>query len=330
MNKTISLILISGLVSILIYFGIAAVLIVTGKPKEATPGRDKLAFQELFADYNGIPQLMGFTARDGKKLTYRFYPSHSKNVMILLHGSGWHSRYLYSLAEFISTEGLAKVYTPDLRGHGPAPERRGDIDTIDQLEEDIADLVALVRRDNPDAALIISGHSSGGGLALRFAGSKYGRQADAYILLSPWLKYDALTIRPGGGGWAMPNIRRIIGLTLLNNVGIHWFNHLTVIHFDMPKEVRDGTETLSYSHRLNTGYAPRDYRKDLSAITQPLLVVAGTSDEVFFAEQFEPVISQFTKGKVCLVPNVTHMGVVTNPSARRAIREWLEWSRLVN
>ena len=39
----------------------------------------------------------------------------SDKVMILLHGSGWHSQYFLPLAEFISSEGLAQVYTPDFR-----------------------------------------------------------------------------------------------------------------------------------------------------------------------------------------------------------------------
>ena len=120
---------------------------------------------------------------------------------------------------------------------------------------------------------------------------------------------------------------------MLNRAGIRWFNHLSVISFNMPREVRNGTETLSYSYRLNTAYAPRDYRKDLRAITQPLFIAAGTSDEVFLAEQFEPVVSQFAKAKVNLLPGVTHMGVVVNPAVRPVVREWLtriggEWKGL--
>jgi non-heme chloroperoxidase len=324
MNKITSSVLVVVLVPVAIYFGIAALFIMTGKPKKPTSGRRDLAFKELFIDYKSIPQLKAFVARDGKQLPYRFYPGRSDRVIILLHGSGWHSQYFLPLAEFISSQGLAQVYTPDLRGHGRTPERRGDVDYINQLEDDLADLIAMVRRDNPEAILIVGGHSSGGGLAIRFAGSRYGRQADAYMLLSPYLKYDAPTIRPDGGGWALPNTRRIIGLTMLNNIGIRWFNHLTVVDFDMPKEARNGTETLSYSYRLNTAYAPRDYKKDLNAITQPLFVVAGTSDEVFFADQFEPVISKFIKPKVKLLPGLTHMGVVVNPAVRPVIKEWLE------
>jgi non-heme chloroperoxidase len=324
MTRIASWALISVLISAVSYFAIAAFLIASDGYKKPTSRGNRLAFGELLIDYKGLPQLKIFAARDGRQLAYRLYPARSNRVLILLHGSGWHSRYFLPLAEFISSAGLAQVYTPDLRGHGRSPERRGDIDYIDQLEDDLSDFVTMVRRDNPGSVLVIGGHSSGGGLAIRFAGSKYGQQADAYMLLSPWLKYNAPTIRPGGGGWGLPYTRRIIGLTMLNNLGIRWFNYLTVIDFDMPKDVRDGTETLSYSYRLNAGYAPRDYKKDLRAIKQPLFVLAGTSDEVFLADQFEPVISQFTKVKVRMLPDVTHMGAVVNPAVRPVVREWLE------
>jgi alpha-beta hydrolase superfamily lysophospholipase len=312
------------LVSVAIQFGIAAVLILTGKAREKNSCADRLEFKELFIDYRGIPSLARFRARDGKLLDYRHYPACSDRILILLHGSGWHSRYFLPLARFVSGENLAEVYTPDLRGHGPDPERRGDIDYIDQLEDDLADFVAFVRREKPGSTLIVGGHSSGGGLAIRFAGSRYGHQADAYLLLSPWLKYNAPTVRPNSGGWARPNIRRIIGLVMLNSMRIRWFNYLKVIDFDMPEEARDGTETLSYSFRLNTGYAPRNYKKDLTAIRKPLFVVAGTADEAFFSERFESVISQFTKVKATLLPNVTHMGAVLDPAVGPAIGSWLK------
>ncbi|WP_232784154.1 alpha/beta hydrolase [Moritella sp. Urea-trap-13] len=256
-------------------------------------------------------------------MTYRHYPSQSNIVLILLHGSGWHSQYFLPLAESISAGGLAEVYTPDLRGHGPTPERRGDVEHIDQLEDDLADLIAHIRKVRPNAKLIVGGHSSGGGLAIRFAGSRYAKQVDAYLLLSPFLKYNAATMRPNSGGWANPYTGRIVGLSMLNMMGIHWCDSLTAISFYMPKAVRDGTETLAYSHRLNTAYAPRDYKKDLSAITQPVLVVGGCADDAFIAEQFEPVISQYTDVEVSLLPNVTHMGVVVGPQVKAVVKDWL-------
>lgn len=315
--------LFSILISAVVYFGIAGVLIVSGKPSK--PDRDEtgLDFKELLLDYSGLPELKGFRTRDGAVLSYRHYSSVSEKVLILLHGSGYHSRYLFPLARFISTEGLAHVYTPDLRGHGSSPVRRGDVDYIGQLEDDLADLIALARREHPGAMVIVGGHSSGGGLAVRFAGSRYRKEADAYVLLSPFLKYNAPTMRPHSGGWAQPYTRRIVGLVMLNTVGIRWFNHLTVIRFNMPEQARDGSETLSYSFRLNTAYAPQNYEKDLKAVRQPLLVVVGTADEAFYASQFKPVISRYTTGHVVLLDSVTHMGVVVGSEIRPVIKDWL-------
>jgi len=219
---------------------------------------------------------------------------------------------------------LAQVYTPDLRGHGLNPKKRGDVDYIGQFEDDLADLIAMIQKDNPNSMLIIGGHSSGGGLAIRFAGSQYGQKAKAYLLMSPFLKYNAPTTRLNSGGFAKPYTGRIIGLVMLNNVGIRWFNYLTAMKFNMPERARDGTETLSYSYRLTTAYAPHDYKKDLSAITQPLLVVAGTKDEAMIYCQYEPVISQYATVQVKLLQDVSHMGVVICTEIRLVIKEWLE------
>ncbi|WP_028864043.1 alpha/beta hydrolase [Psychromonas aquimarina] len=312
------------LISVVIQFTIAAMLIIFGKGKKTRPEKGGLAFNELFFDYTSLPKLHSFAARDGKNMSYRHYPAQSDTVLILVHGSGWHSRYFLPLAEFISSEGLAEVYTPDLRGHGPMPERRGDVDYINQLEDDLADLIISIRQQRPGAKLIIGGHSSGGGLVIRFAGSRYAQQADAYLLLAPFLKYNAPTMRPDSGGWAHAYTGRIAGLSMLNMMGIHYWDFLTAITFNMPEQARDGTETLFYSHRLNTAYAPRNYKKDLSAVTQPLLVVAGTEDDAFFAEQFEPVMSQYTAVQVSLLPGVTHMGVVVGPEVQAAVKDWLQ------
>ncbi|ABZ77464.1 alpha/beta hydrolase fold [Shewanella halifaxensis HAW-EB4] len=316
-------------ISAAIYFSIASICIVFGKRSKRSSTQNNLAFDELASDksatdYTKLPQLKSYQTRDGKRLPYRHYDAKSDKVVVFLHGSGWHSQYLFPLTDFLSSEGLAQVYTPDLRGHGQAPERRGDVDYIDQLEDDLADFIELIKTEHPDCKLIVAGHSSGGGLAVRFAGSRYGKRVDAYVLLSPYLKYNAPIMRPNSGGWAAPHTLRIVGLTMLNNIGIHQFDYVIAIDFNMPQEFRNGTETLSYTHRLNTAFAPRNYKQDLCAITQPLLVLVGTADEAFIAEQFEPVFSQYTSAQVTLLPDVTHMGVVVNPAVRPILRQWFE------
>ena len=63
---------------------------------------------------------------------------------MLVHGSGSHSRYRFPLARAIAERDAAHVYTPDLRGHGLNPACRGDVDYIEQLEDDLADLVEVL------------------------------------------------------------------------------------------------------------------------------------------------------------------------------------------
>jgi len=327
------------IISIVIYLGIAFGLSYFGGPKpEAVnqEGAEKrgdvvnsgINFSEMMLDYAGMPSLQSYGTRGQGQLQYRYYSSDSDKVLILLHGSGWHSQQFYPLAKFISEQGLAQVYTPDLRGHGVNPQRRGDIDYIGQFEDDLADLILGIKQDSPKSDIIMGGHSSGGGLAIRFAGGKYGKQADAYLLLAPFIFYNAPTTRPNAGGWATPYTARIIGLSMLNNIGIHGLNDLTSIEFNMPQAFRNGTETLAYSYRLNTSFAPRDYEDDLSAITQPMLVLAGADDETMFAEQYQPVITQHIpdnkQARVEVLPGVSHMGVVVSPDVRPVIQAWIE------
>ncbi|AQS39951.1 lysophospholipase [Shewanella psychrophila] len=358
MSKILKRIFISLSISVLIYLGIASglayfggsdategktalngavikgtVINETGSIKQGGAVEQGIDFSEMKLDYSEMPALQSYTARDGAQLDYRYYPSGSNKVLVLLHGSGWHSQQFYPLAKYISEQGLAQVVTPDLRGHGVNPQRRGDIDYIGQFEDDLADFIGKLKQDSQlqkdfkNSSIIMGGHSSGGGLAIRFAGGEYGNQVDAYLLLAPFIYYNAPTTRPNAGGWAKPYTARIIGLSMLNNIGIHSLDHLTSIEFNMPEAVRNGTETLAYSYRLNSSFAPRDYAKDLGAITQPLLVLAGSADETMFADKYQALISSKLpdneKAKVKVLFGLSHMGIVVSPDVRPVIEEWL-------
>jgi non-heme chloroperoxidase len=267
--------------------------------------------------------LQAYEARDGALLGLRRYAGPDDLQLVLLHGSGSHSAYLAPLARALSD--TATVYTPDLRGHGPAPARRGDVDHPEQLETDLSDLVDLVRREHGAARVALAGHSSGGGLALRYAGGTRGTEIDGVALLAPFLKHDAPTTRPGSGGWARPRVPVIVGLSLLNALGVHRFDDRVVIHFDMPEEVRDGTETLAYTHRLNTALAPKDYRRELAALGVPLLVIVGDEDEAFSAEAYpETITRDAPRAQVELLPGVSHLGIASAPAAVSRLRSWLE------
>lgn len=269
-----------------------------------------------------------YEARDGTRLDLRAYPSGRADapLVILLHGSGWHGLQFNDIARKLAEGGHADVLAPDLRGHGQSPKRRGDVDYIGQFEDDIADLIK--NRARVDQPVILAGHSSGGGLVIRFAGGKHGSMLTKAVLLAPFLKYNAPTIRAQSGGWAHTATRRLIGLSMLNGVGISAFNHLPVIAFNMPETVMNGplaeTVTNSYSFRLNTSFAPRsDYLGDVAKLP-PFLLLAGDADEAFDASQFQPTLEAVTnKGTYRLLPGVGHLDLIDENATLAAITAFI-------
>ncbi|GAB4352111.1 MAG: alpha/beta hydrolase [Oricola sp.] len=316
-------------ISVGIYFAIALALIASQRPGKLS-GTGGLDFSVLTGgDLREPAPLQSHMARDGAQLFYRSYDSGRDGapLLVFVHGSGWHGLAYDGLARAIAGSGAADVVLPDLRGHGANPRRRGDVDYIGQLEDDLADLVEIVRK--PGQKLVIGGHSSGGGLAIRFAGGAHGKMADGAVLLAPYLHYKAPTVRPNSGGWAHPLTRRIIGLAMLNNAGITALNGLTAIQFALPRSVLDGpsgrTATAAYSFRLNASYAPRDdYRADIAQLP-PFLLVAGRDDEAFVADQYEPVMAPANPdGRYVILDGVSHLGVIGAPGTAEAVVRYLD------
>ncbi|CDG54169.1 MULTISPECIES: alpha/beta fold hydrolase [Halomonadaceae] len=288
-----------------------------------------LDFEALVSEQGAVsqlPSLLRFDARDGTALSYRHYPSDSPTALVLLHGSGTDSKYLATFAQALADAGAAAVYTPDVRGHGPSPQRRGDIDYINQLEDDLADFIYHIKAENSAiSSIVVGGHSSGGGLAIRFAGGEYGHLASAYLLLAPYLGHDAPTVRNNSGGWAEPSVAKIIALSLLNRLGVTSLNGSTVLRFNLPAEYRNGSETLAYSYRLMTGFNPSNYRDDLRSINVPSLILTGAADEAFFADRFESTVRPHVPdAAVVTVPDTSHLGLLVSEDGIEAACHWLQ------
>jgi alpha-beta hydrolase superfamily lysophospholipase len=150
-------------------------------------------------DYSGLPAPVAIAARDGARLAARVYDAPGNTVILAIHGSSGNGRYYYPMAQFLSGRGKATVYTLDLRGHGASDGRRGDVDYIGQLEDDVADVIAAIRARRPAARIVLLGHSAGGGLLVRYAGGGRGPAADGYVLLAPYLGPEAPTTKPDAG-----------------------------------------------------------------------------------------------------------------------------------
>ena len=268
-------------------------------------------------DRSTMPGLERFQARDGTALAYRHYPAGAAavgRVAVLVHGSSGSSTSVHALAEALAAHGV-ETYAPDIRGHG-ASGTRGDIGYIGQLEDDLADLVAVIRQTAPKAPLTLIGHSAGGGFALRVASSPIQNLFVRTVLLAPYLGYDAPTNRPDSGGWASADIPRFLALGILRGAGIECCEALPTLAFAVPPN-SENILAATYSYRLMRNFATRGYKADVAAATRPITVIAGADDELMLADKYaEAVHAVAPPVDVKPIDGVNHMAVV---SARKAV-----------
>jgi pimeloyl-ACP methyl ester carboxylesterase len=305
--------------------GVAALALTAAlaAPLSAPPPLQSIHDGAVAVDRSAMPDLTRFQARDGTWLAYRYYAPASgqaDRVAILEHGSSASSSAMHAVAEAMAKAGFS-VVSVDNRGHG-ASGARGDIGYIGQLDDDLADLLALLRTSHPGARFTLIGHSSGGGFVARVAGGPLADQFERFVLLSPYLGYRAPTNRQndGIGRWVAVDMPRTLALRLLEAAGVDWGQGMPVLAFAIaPSEIP--IVTPSYSYRLMRSYAaPEDWQAPFKRSGARIEVIAGEDDELMNAPAFGPALTPFGV-TVKLVPGVDHMGVVYKPAALAAIVE---------
>jgi alpha-beta hydrolase superfamily lysophospholipase len=306
--------------------GLVALLLtaLVATPVVHPPELNSISQARSTVDMSTLPGIERFQARDGTLLGFRHYPatgSSTGRVAIVVHGSsGSSGNTIHALSAALARRGV-ESYAMDIRGHGTSGGR-GDIGYVGQLEDDLADFIAVIRMSAPTAPLTLIGHSAGGGFALRVAGSPIQNLFARTVLLAPYLGYTAPTNRPNSGGWASADVPRIIGLQMLRAAGINCCESLPVLAFAVPPN-SEKTLVAAYTERLRVNFAThQDFRTDLAAVTKPLTIYAGTEDESMLSENYveamrgAPIAVDFK-----LIDGVNHMGIVSSPNATSAIAE---------
>jgi non-heme chloroperoxidase len=198
------------------------------------------------------------------------------------------------------------------------------VDYVGQLEDDLADLIKFLRGQQLDGPVTLGGHSSGGGLVIRFAGGGH-EGVSSYLMLAPIIPTSPAVKGGTAGGWANLHMQRLYGLLALNAVGIRGFNALPVVEFNKPAKYWDGTETLAYSYRLNVSYHPRfRYQNDLRALGDNALVMVGADDQAIDAQALRTIVAENApRATMTILPQVNHFGIFSDPKSLAAIADWL-------
>ena len=300
-----------GLISLVLAFMIATPL---KRPPELT---QMMTDARKGIDLSTLPPLERFQARDGTSLGYRHYVSAGTPAgrgAVVVHGSSAHSATsIHMLNRELAGHGV-EAWSIDIRGHG-ASGTHGDIAYVGQLEDDLADFVAAVRQTAPSLPLTLIGHSSGGGFALRVASSPIRVLFARTVLLAPYLGYDAPSSRVDAGGWASPDIPRIVGLQILRRFGIDCCASLPTVAFAVPPHY-EKILTGTYSDRLMRNFATRSYKEDFAAVTGPMIIIAGADDELMIADKYAEIARALAPSvDVKLIEGINHMALVAAPAA---------------
>jgi alpha-beta hydrolase superfamily lysophospholipase len=265
-----------------------------------------------------FPAARQFKARDGASLQYYAYPAAPDKVAVLIHGTAGPGTSMHALAEALRAAGVT-AYVLDIRGHGGSG-RRGDIDYIGQLDDDLADFVAQLGPAKSSETRTLVGFSGGAGFAIRFAGGPHGLLFDRYVFLSPILP-GSPALRPSAGGWTNISLPRIITIASLGRrLGIHWFDGFPVISYAVSPE-NSGATTASYSYRLAANFnAGLQHETYLRNIRRPAAILVGDADEQVVADQYAPLLQRLGVNiPVTLVPNMKHTDMIATPAALQAV-----------
>lgn len=305
--------------------GVALILVaMIATPLERLPEMRSVSDSTKGIDWSTLPPLERFQARDGTWIGYRHYAPNGSAAgrgAIFIHGSSGSSGTVnHALTHAIASRGV-ETWALDIRGHGGSGTR-GDIGYVGQLEDDLVDFVAHLRKSAPDLPLTLIGHSAGAGFSLRVAATPI--MQDMFVrtvLLAPYLGYDAPTNKPSNGGWVSADIPRFLGLAALRKLGIDCCAQLPVLAFAVPATSAKYL-TSTYSDRLMRNFATRGYRVDLPATTRPITIFGGSEDEMMISDKYAQTVQAVKPSiDVKIIDGINHMGIVTQTKAISVIAE---------
>ena len=123
------------------------------------------------------------------RLMYRFWPlsrPEPRRVVACIPGLGGTSEEFIPMGKFMAAQIRVDdtlVYAPALEGCGDSQGRRGLID-LGGYQDNIHQILRLVRESHPESALFLLGYSLGGALVVRYV-ARYPDAVQGLVLVAP-------------------------------------------------------------------------------------------------------------------------------------------------
>lgn len=124
------------------------------------------------------------------RLCYREWPAPAPRALLVgIHGMAAHSEYFVLVADQLVEAGIT-TYALDLKHHGYSTGRKGDIESFEELIEQVHAFLLFLRETHPDLPVFLAGISMGGCLAANHA-ILHPDTCAGTILFSPAVKVNA-------------------------------------------------------------------------------------------------------------------------------------------
>lgn len=180
-------------------------------------------------------------------ISLNYIEAGSGTPMLLLHGNNENNTSMKAQIDFFSKK--YRVFAPDTRGHGKSPRGSGEF-TLSRFADDLNGFMD----EHKLSDAIILGFSDGANIAMLFA-VKYPRRVRALILCGGNLRPDGVK-----GIYQLPTAALYALVSMVSAIDIRY---------------RRPAEMLRLMVR-----EPKITYDELSAISAPVLVVAGTRDMI--------------------------------------------------
>ncbi len=151
-----------------------------------------------------------------------WFPEETKAYFLIAHGLGEHGERYAHMADFFNQKQIG-VVAPDFRGHGRTPGKRGHINSLTNVVNDLDAVRQHILQTNGQKPVILFGHSMGGLIACRYL-LDYQQNLRAAILSAP-----AIGIKAEPPAWQKKLVSALASLlpsmTLNNGLDAAWLSH---------------------------------------------------------------------------------------------------------
>lgn len=265
-----------------------------------------------------------------------------KFVVLHLHANSYTNFIYTGYGKSLSEQG-GFIALLNLRGNGDSEGKKGHVDYIGQLEDDIDQVVLGFKKRFPATPIFLSGHSGGAAICLRYV-NKYKKQnISGLILLAPIIQPHSEASRykvsyswltnifnnkqknkdrlPDDKKNQLPKIFYI--RVFLAKIFPFLRNITTLVFPDMGSDT--GGRTYAFSYKTMKNYSIEDYHRTFKELNLPVFMSIGQDDDVTLPQFIDDMGQRYLADKKetewHLLDKVNHINVVRK--SQKMIASWL-------